>query len=575
MPVHAARRYWLYGMGLALLQYALLLRLSYVHFVLPDDVELARALAGYWGGTPVPFAANIHTLLAFPLAWLYGALPALPWFGILQAVALLFASTLITRALMLVMAQCRRPAWLGIPLSLLFWAAFLMEGSVAVTYTVTAAILSSAGILQLFTVDLTAPRRLAQGLALSLSPILLGYLLRQVSAIPAAAMWLATLLSRLCLMPRDARQAALRPLGRFCLAAVAVLAGLMLLREADITLQNQRDVTRWQRARIQLTDFDDSARLTADDLAAASWSQAELALYRTWYFWDANMDTATLSALHERYAALPPADPVDAPHRVWRAWLRLDATSEAFAHWWQAALLLAALCWLCLLAAGRRKGAALAAIPVILLAAGAMLAALALAGRFPRRVAASVLLPTLAALYGLAVSAMPRGWHARALAPAATAMLCAATMLGAAHTAWSVCYNPTAQNFPTQPAAEAQYAADHPEQLVWLDSTVPLPRALFAPTPRTANLIPLQSWNSRAPGMLATLNAFGLDGQNFSITALLNANARLVSAEPTPQREVLDYLTQRAGAPIAAEVVGRAGTLYVIRLRAAQPAIAP
>lgn len=575
MRAHTTRRYWLCGMVLALLQYTLLLRLSYVHYALPDDIELARALAGYWGGVPVPFAANIHTLLAFPLAWLYGAMPTVPWFGVVQALMLLFASTLATKALIQLMARCHRPPWLGIPLSLLFWGAFLMEGSTTVTYTVTAAILSSAGIFQLFAVDLSLPQGRARGLALSLVPLVLGYLLRQVASLPAAAMWLASLLARLCLLPPETRNAALRPLGRFCLMAALLFAGLMLLREADITLQNQRDFTRWQRARIQLTDYDDSARLTADDLATVGWSPAELALYRTWYFWDANMDAAALNALHQRHEALPAADAVDPLRRVWRAWLRLDATSEAFAHWWLAALLLAALCWLALLPTRLRRTIAMAAPLLILLAAAALLAYLALAGRFPRRAAASVLFPALAALYALACTLMPRGWHARNLAPAAAALLCAAVMGSTAYTAWRYCFNPTTYNFTTPTAAEVQYAAAHPAQLLFVDSTVPLPTAMFAAVPRTANLLPLQSWNSRAPGMLATLTAFGLDGLDFSITALLREDVRLISAEPAAQSELLAYLSERAGTPVAASLDARAGSLYVLRLHTVPSASAP
>lgn len=572
----ACGRWWLCGWVLAWVEFGLLLRFTYVHYALLDDVTLARSIAGFWGGAAIPFSTHIHTLLAYPLAGLYTLAPTVPWFGVAQAAMLLFASALVTKALMQLLARLAHPAWLGIPLSLLFQAAFLVEGSTSVTYTVTSAILASAAIMQLFAVDLAAPQGRARGLALSLVPILLGYLLRQVSALPALAIWLLAAAIRVCMLPGAARMRVLRQSRRFMLMVSVIGIGLVLVRQADIAWKNQQGLLRWQRARIQLTDFDQTNRLAPEDLAAVGWTPAELALYRTWYFWDANMDEATLTALHARYQALPAQEDHPGMLRgVWRAFLRLDATSEAFAHWWKAALLLAGLACLGALAAGERHVLGFAAPLLILLAAALLLGYLALQGRFPRRVAAVVLFPALAALYALALERFPRRCGTRTLLPAAAALVCVAVMAGAAQTAARYYINPTADNFPTAQEADVAYAAAHPGQLLFVDSTVPIPKALFAPTPRTANLIPLQSWDSRAPGMLATLAAFGLDGLDFSITALLGADVRLLSAQPAPQPELLAYLTERAGVPVVADAAGRAGSLYVIRLRAAQPVAAP
>lgn len=556
--------YWLCGIALATLQFVFLFRYTYVHFALSDDIELSRTLMGYWGGSPASFCPYVHTVFAWPLRWLGGAFPAVPWFSVLQVTLLWFASALNTKALMQLCARLGRPAWLGVPLSVLFCAAFTLEGSTTITFSVTAAILYASAIFQVFAVDLTVPRGRARGLLLSLLPLMLGYFLRQVPALPASAFWLAALAGRLLLLQPRHRIEPLKAAVRVCAIGILCFGALIGIREADIDLQGQRAFTRWQAARSRLIDYSDTSAFTSAQLSAVGWTPTELAMFRDWYFWDENMGTSQLETLHALYAATPERDATDIPHQIWRTLLRMDARSPAFSAWWKAALLLGLLAFAGRWAARDRRLFAYAVPAGAIALAGLMLCYLAFNGRLPERAAAVVLFPALAALLCLALEAWPHHRGARVLLPAAVALLCAAVAFGAARTAFRFYYNPSV-NFPTEINADARYANEHPDQLFFVDGSVPTPTALFTPAVHTANLVPLNHWNSRTIGKLATLSAFGLDGEHFSITALLRGDVRLLTGDSAPSDTLLAYLAERAGAPVYAVQTDQIDGLRVFR----------
>ena len=556
--------YWLCGIVLASVQFLFLFRYTYVHFALSDDMELSRTFMGYWGGVPSSFCPYIHTLLALPLYWLSTLFPAIPWFSALQIALLWFASVLATKALMQTCARLGRPLWLGLLLSLAFSAAFTLEGSTTITYSVTAAILYASAIFQLFAVDLAAPRGRIRGLLLSLLPLMLGYCLRQVPALPASAFWLTVLASRLLLMQPDRRAEPFKAALKVCTVGILVFGVLIGIREADIDLQGQREFTRWQTARIQLTDYADVSALTQKDLASVGWTSTEVAMFRGWYFWDENMATPQLESIHTLYTALPNGDTVDIPHRVWRTLLQLDAKSPAFSAWWKAVLLFGLLGIAGRLAAKDRRFSAYAVPLCILALAGLMLCYLAYNGRLPERATAVVLFPALAALLCLALESWPSRSGIRVLLPIMVALLCTLVAVGAMRTAFRFYYNPSV-NFPSKIDEDVQYANDHPDQLFFLDGSVPTQVALFAPAVRTKNLVPLNHWNCRATGKLAALSAFGLDGNHFSITALLGSDVRLLTAEDKPSDTLMAYMAERAGKPVYAVLTDQSNELRVFR----------
>lgn len=558
------RLFWFCGAGLATLEFIFLFSFTYVHFALSDDVELSRTLMGYWGGSSASFCPYIHTIFAWPLCWLGSAFPAVPWFSVLQVALLWFASALATKALMQTCARLGFPVWLGIPLSLAFSAAFTLEGSTTITFSVTAAILYASAVFQVFAVDLTVSHGRARGLLLALLPLALGYFLRQVPALPASAFWLAALAGRLLLLQPRHRAEPLKAAMKVCAIGILCFGALIGIREADIDLQGQRAFTHWQAARSQLIDFSNMAAFTPTQLSVMGWTPTERAMFSEWYFWDENMGTPPLVTLYTLSSTTPNRDATDIPHQIWRTLLRIDARSTAFSAWWKAALLLGLLAFAGRWAARDRRLFAYAIPAGAIALAGLMLCYLAFNGRLPERAAAVVLFPAMAALLCLALEAWPHHRGARVLLPAAVALLCAAVAFGAARTAFRFYYNPSV-NFPTEINADARYANEHPDQLFFADGSVPTPTALFTPAVQTANLVPLYNWDCRSTGMLRALSAFGLDGNHFSITALLGSDVRLLTAEDVPSDTLMAYLAERAGKPVYAVLADHSDGLRVFR----------
>ncbi len=116
-----------------------------VSYLTNDDNAIAYTLAGYHTGEPSPYALFINCLLGFPVSALYTAAPGVPWWAALQLAAIAL-STVVIGACMLCMGWRRAvPLWLSLAVFAALTVLLLLQPVVELTYTVTAAVLGSAG----------------------------------------------------------------------------------------------------------------------------------------------------------------------------------------------------------------------------------------------------------------------------------------------------------------------------------------------------------------------------------------------------------------------------------------------
>ncbi len=556
---------WLSGVIIATLQFIFLFSCAYLHYSLSDDLEIARSLLGYWGGAAATFSPYVHPLLVYPLHWLTALFPGIFWFAWLQIGLLWCTAVLWCNAILQLFLRLQRPVWLGVCLYLLFSFVLILPYAAGITYTVTATLIASASIFQLFTIDLRETKGLMRRLLLSLLPILAGYLLRQPSAYPAIAFWVILLAVRYLLLDAPARARVTRAIGKACLLGVLVFSVIIGIRAIDTSAQGQSEYLRWQKARAQLTDYDAVDALTLEDLTAVGWTEGERAMFQNWYFLEENITAGAMETLHTRYAAAS-VDSLDPPHTVWRAFLNASSKYSSFSVWWKLLALLATFTLLSLFTSGNRQWWQYLAPISCCLLAGFLFAFLALQGRIPERALASILFPALAALLCLAVTAAPVRFTKGVLLPAAIAILTLVVAVSAAAASFTRYYAPAPdryQSASTNPVTA--YVNRQPDLLFLQDGTVTASSALWSASSTATNLLPLTDWNSRSPEKRIVYTAFGFDPDHLSITILLADNVRLLTQLAAPDETLLAYLTEKAGTTVYAVQTGFKGNLRVFR----------
>lgn len=565
---------WLTGLLMSAALMAAIFLFGDLRYAMNDDTAILRQYMGFGTGEIPEAHAFLHPLLSTPLRWLGLAAPEVAWFSWMQLALLWLAGAVSVKALMQCFAKRGLSMAAGAGAGAVYLTLFVMTYACHVTFTVTAAVLGAAAVLQLCSID---GERYTNGqifhsllLALALTALCGG--LRLICVLPVA------LFCALALVPlamRDfgfgrKKKRSWKPL--LCGVCVIVLAlgAMPVWRAAKMKAAGMEDYLNWQDANGRVLDYYEVSNLTEEELELAGWTRKEADLLAQWCFLGSELTEESFQRLAD---ALESQSKTGLTARLQSAWQKVTALPEADPVAGRSALALLAALLLCALGVAFKReerlwpGLTLAAG---LLAVGAFLMYLGWNGRLPVRAALQAVLPYGALVFGLLPVCLPKkpGKATKPVLAAGTALLLALTVCYAASTVQALA-KPAEDPEALDPFSTLDMmAAEDPECLYFYDESLCADSRMFPGTEYgiPANLLFWGGWTFRSPEYMKCLSRFGISEEEMDTTLFLRDDVYLARGMIMPEPTALiDVLSEKTEEEIAAMQGGEEGGVYAFQ----------
>ena len=565
---------WLTGLCMSTALMAAIFLFGDLKYAMNDDTAILRQYMGFGTGVIPEAHAFLHPLLSTPLRWLGLAAPEVPWFSWMQLALLWLACMVSVKALMQCFAKRGFSMALGAAAGAVYLTLFAMTYACHVTFTITAAVLGAAAVLQLCSID---GERYTDGqifrailLALGLTALCGG--LRLICVLPVA---LFCALALVPLATRDfgfgrKKKRSWKPL--LCGVCVVVLAlgALPLWRTAKMKAAGMEDYLKWQDENGRVVDYYNVKKLTDEDLAVADWTRKEANLLAQWCFLGSNLTEDSFQRLADELEGRTKAD---SAARLQSAWQKVMALPELDPVAWKSVLALLAVLLLCVLGLVFRHRDCL--WTSLTLAAGfaavwAFLLYLGWNGRLPIRAALQAVLPYGALVFGLLPLCLPRkpGTAAKAALSAGTALALVLTVLYAVPAVQALA-KPEEDPEALKPFDTLDMmAAEDPECLYFYDGSLCADSRMFPSTEYgiPKNLLFWGGWTFRSPEYMKCLSRFGVTEQELDTELFLRDDVYLARGMVVPEpTELIDVLSEKAEEEIASMQGGEEGGVYLFQ----------
>ena len=565
---------WLTGLSMSTALMAAIFLFGDLKYAMNDDTAILRQYMGFGTGVIPEAHAFLHPLLSTPLRWLGLAAPEVPWFSWMQLALLWLACMVSVKALMQCFAKRGLSMALGAAAGAVYLTLFAVTYACHVTFTVTAAVLGAAAVLQLCSID---GERYTDGqifrailLALGLTALCGG--LRLICVLPVA------LYCGLALVPLAARdfgfgrkkKRSWKPL--LCGVCVVVLAlgAMPVWRTAKMKAAGMEDYLKWQDENGRVVDYYNVKKLTDEDLAVADWTRKEANLLAQWCFLGSNLTEDSFQRLADELEGRTKAD---SAARLQSAWQKVTALPELDPVAWKSVLALLAVLLLCVLGLLFQRRDCL--WTSLTLAAGfaavwAFLLYLGWNGRLPVRAALQAVLPYGALVFGLLPLCLPRkpGTAAKAALSAGTALALVLTVLYAVPAVQTLA-KPEEDPEALKPFDTLDMmAAEDPECLYFYDGSLCADSRMFPSTEYgiPKNLLFWGGWTFRSPEYMECLSRFGISEEELDAELFLRDDVYLargmVMPEPT---ELVDVLSEKTGEEIVPMQSGEESGVYLFQ----------
>ena len=565
---------WLTGLCMSTALMTAILLFGDLCYAMNDDTAILRQYMGFGTGVIPEAHAFLHPLLSTPLRWLGLAAPEVPWFSWMQLALLWLACMVSVKALMQCFAKRGFSMALGAVVGAVFLTLFAMTYACHVTFTITAAVLGAAAVLQLCSID---GERYTDGqifrailLALGLTALCGG--LRLICVLPVA---LFCALALVPLATRDfgfgrKKKRSWKPL--LCGVCVVVLAlgAMPVWRTAKMKAAGMEDYLKWQDENGRVVDYYNVKKLTDEDLAVADWTRKEANLLAQWCFLGSNLTEDSFQRLADELEGRTKAD---SAARLQSAWQKVMALPELDPVAWKSVLALLAVLLLCVLGLVFRHRDCL--WTSLTLAAGfaavwAFLLYLGWNGRLPVRAALQAVLPYGALVFGLLPLCLPRkpGTAAKAALSAGTALALVLTVLYAVPAVQALARQPKNPEILDPFDTLDMMAAEDPECLYFYDGSLCADSRMFPSTEYgiPKNLLFWGGWTFRSPEYMECLSRFGISEEELDAELFLRDDVYLargmVMPEPT---ELVDVLSEKTGEEIVPMQSGEESGVYLFQ----------
>lgn len=561
---------WLTGLLMSAALMAAIFLFGDLRYAMNDDTAILRQYMGFGTGEIPEAHAFLHPLLSTPLRWLGLAAPEVAWFSWMQLALLWLAGAVSVKALMQCFAKRGLSMAAGAGAGAVYLTLFVMTYACHVTFTVTAAVLGAAAVLQLCSIDgeRYTDGQIVRSLLLALALTALCGGLRLICVLPVA------LFCALALVPlamRDfgfgrKKKRSWKPL--LCGVCVIVLAlgAMPVWRAAKMKAAGMEDYLNWQDANGRVLDYYEVTNLTEEELELAGWTRKEADLLAQWCFLGSELTEESFHRLADELDSRWKAHPAA---RLQSAWQKVTALPEADPVAGRSALALL-LCALGLAFKREERlwpGLTLAAG---LLAVGTFLMYLGWNGRLPIRAALQAVLPYGALVFGLLPVCLPKkpGKATKPVLAAGTALLLALTVCYAAPTVQALA-KPAEDPEALDPFSTLDMmAAEDPECLYFYDESLCADSRMFPGTEYgiPANLLFWGGWTFRSPEYMKCLSRFGISEEEMDTTLFLRDDVYLARGMIMPEPTALiDVLSEKTEEEIAAMQGGEEGGVYAFQ----------
>lgn len=565
---------WLTGLCMSTALMAAIFLFGDLKYAMNDDTAILRQYMGFGTGVIPEAHAFLHPLLSTPLRWLGLAAPEVPWFSWMQLALLWLACMVSVKALMQCFAKRGFSMALGAAAGAVYLTLFAMTYACYVTFTVTAAVLGAAAVLQLCSID---GERYTDGqifrailLALGLTALCGG--LRLICVLPVA------LYCGLALVPLAARdfgfgrkkKRSWKPLLCGAIVIVLALGAMPVWRTAKMKAAGMEDYLKWQDENGRVVDYYNVKKLTDEDLAVADWTRKEANLLAQWCFLGSELTEESFRRLADE---LESRTKTDAAARLQSAWQKVTALPELDPVAWKSVLALLAVLLLCVLGLVFQRRDCL--WTSLTLAAGfaavwAFLLYLGWNGRLPVRAALQAVLPYGALVFGLLPACLPRkpGTAAKAMLSAGTALALVLAVNYAVPAAQALARQPKNPEILDPFATLDWMAAEDPDCLYFYDGSLCADNRMF---PRTdlgvpKNLLFWGGWTFRSPEYMKCLSRFGISEEELDTTLFLRDDVYLARGMVVPEpAELIDVLSEKTEEEIASMQGGEEGGVYAFQ----------
>ena len=528
---------WMIGMGMAAAMWLVLFAFADVYFGANDDQFLLRTFTGGAPAGASTFHLYIHAMYAFPLSWLNRLFPGVAWVSILEIFLLWLSMATMAKSIMQVFGRKKRFG-MGVFFAACFLLLFEFYLCARPTYTIVAASLSAACVLQILSADCETgtDKQILKSMAYALVLLVLCYGLRQMTSLPALAFAGVAFLHRLftCFLGKRS----LKPLFATLAAVAVVMGGLAAAREAEITARGQRDYLAWQQARISVLDYINLESISQEGREAIGWSDAQVTLLHNWYTMEEAISTEAFRYVRENeYNENTRTSPG-------AAILDFRTRSPLVAFSLVVLFGVGVMCVLGLLM--KRKG--LWTFLALAAAAGGcllLLAYLAIQGRLPYRAVMVPVLPAAALVFGLMPECLP---EKKAFLPVLCVLLAACTALYVIPTAQNVQKRESPWDYNTH-AAMDEIALANPDLLFIYSNELVNDMRMFTDFSNGIpyNLMFWGGWQRGSPEYRSKVEAFGLDSDHFTPDDWLRPELRYLTLKEEPHPVLVAHLRETLG----------------------------
>ncbi len=229
-----------------------------VTFLTNDDTNIMYTLAGYFTGNPYPIHGFISLPLGYLTSFLYTITPGIPWWPVLQLLAVSVSLWVIFFS---ILGEGRQPLF-ALSASVLLYATVFVYAVARLSFTMTACLLGTAGVVRLLSTDTRyeiKPKRMRGVYVSSLVLMALCFLFRNSTGYSLACFWVAAVVYHalndvIYLQKPDKKKTTLR-LGGYALSGVVLFLALVLLNGWANTNLNPPEYAAFESARGQYMDF--------------------------------------------------------------------------------------------------------------------------------------------------------------------------------------------------------------------------------------------------------------------------------------------------------------------------------
>ena len=532
-----------------------------------DDATIMRSFMGYESGEPATFSIMIHGLLAIPLGMISAAFPDLPWFTYAQLAMLAVSCLVIAKSIMQLFIRHKKPLWLGAVFAAMFLTVLCMKHITELTFTITAAALAAAAVLQMFSIDHDRGAwRVIVGMLGALILVLLSFALRYEGILAVLAFcglaFVMIVLDQYGLGKKAKRS--LRPMVISLVVIAVALGGMVAFREWEIAANDAQDYIDWHNARSMVMDFHNIYNVPQEAIDMVGWDDATRNAVRKWFFLDADVTTEAFQTLDQYMVEHDTRTFMD---RFASVGTQAAEMFKNFPMDMRCLGLIALAVVLCLVFAVSDKQGRIAVSMLVVLALGAaMTIYLGYMQRLPLRAFMMIALPCAAFAFAFLPEVLPEKLPVNVLCLG----LCAA---------WSVfcligvvpSLLPSEEEELVLGSAMAdleEYALMEPDSLILYDITLSGSDMRALPDYSEGvphNLTFWGGWGMRSAESVKLFESFGIDVFNCDPETFLRDDVFLATGyvDPPPQL-MLDWLSAKTGKDVDWEIWSEWGNIYIL-----------